>query len=80
MQTRIKKWGNSLAVRIPQGLAHQIGIEPDSLVNMTAEDKSLTIQPMRRPPMTLDALLNDVTPDNLHAEVDTGPSTGREAW
>ena len=58
MQTRIKKWGNSLAVRIPQTLARQLGLEPDSLVNMTAEEKGLTIQPMRRPPASLDALLD----------------------
>ncbi len=80
METRIRKWGNSLAVRIPQNLAHRLGFEPDSLVTMTADDDGLTIQSIRRPAMTLNALLNGVTADNQHGEVDTGQSTGREAW
>ena len=29
MQSRIKKWGNSLGVRIPQGLAASIGVGED---------------------------------------------------
>ena len=80
METRIRKWGNSLAVRIPQPLAHQLGLEPGSLVNMTAKDDGLTIQPVRRPAVSLDALLDGVIADNRHGEVDTGPSTGRETW
>jgi len=28
----------------------------------------------------LDALLSQVTKDNLHAEADTGPAVGREQW
>ena len=80
METRIRKWGNSLAVRIPQPLARQLGLEPDSPVNITAKDNTLTIQPVRRPTVSLDVLLEGVTADNRHGEVDTGPSTGREAW
>ena len=80
METRIRKWGNSLAVRIPQTLARQLGLEADSPVNITAKDNGLTIQPMRRPAVSLDVLLESVTADNRHGEVDTGPSTGREAW
>ena len=80
METRIRKWGNSLAVRIPQTLARQLGLEPDSPVNITAKDNGLTIQPVRRPAVSLDVLLEGVTADNRHGEVDTGPSTGREAW
>ena len=80
METRIRKWGNSLAVRIPQTLARQLGLEPDSPVNITAKDNTLTIQPVRRPAVSLDVLLEGVTADNRHGEVDTGPSTGREAW
>ena len=28
METRIRKWGNSLALRIPQSLARQIALKP----------------------------------------------------
>ena len=80
METRIRKWGNSLALRIPQTLARQLDLEPDSRVRLTVRDEGLAIQPMRRRPVHLDTLLEGVTETNRHAEVDTGPPTGREVW
>lgn len=37
METRVQKWGNSLALRIPKLLAIQIGIEPNSPVELTED-------------------------------------------
>lgn len=80
METRIRKWGNSLALRIPQPLARQLDLQPDSHVRLTIRGKGLAVQPMRRPPARLEALLEGVTDSNRHDEVDTGPQMGREAW
>lgn len=80
METRIRKWGNSLALRIPQTLARQLDLAPDSQVRLTIRDKGLAVQPMRRPPVRLEALLESVTDSNRHEEVDTGPPRGREIW
>ena len=78
METRIRKWGNSLAVRIPQTLARQLDLHLDSQVRLAIRGKSLAVQPVRRPPVRLEALLEGVTDSNRHDEVDAGPSTGRE--
>ena len=80
METRIRKWGNSLALRIPQTLARQLDLQPDSQVRLTIRGKGLAVQPMRRPPLRLEALLEGVTDSNRHDEVDTGPPRGREVW
>lgn len=80
METRVKKWGNSLALRIPQTFARQLELEPDSQVRLTIRGKSLAVQPMKRPPVRLETLLKDVTDSNRHEEVDTGPPRGREVW
>ena len=80
METRIRKWGNSLALRIPQTLARQLDLQPNSQVRLAIRGKSLAVQPMRRPPVRLDALLDGVTESNRHGEVDTGRPTGREIW
>ena len=80
METRIRKWGNSLAVRIPQTLARQLDLQPDSHVRLTVRGKDLAVQPLRRAPVRLEALLEEVTDSNRHDEVDTGPSRGREVW
>ena len=40
----------------------------------------LNAAPLRQPPLRLDDLLRDVTAENLHGEIDTGPSVGSEGW
>ena len=80
METRIRKWGNSLALRIPRSLAQQIDLEPDSPVTLTVSGSDLTISPVRRPRVSLEDLLSAVTESNLHGEVDSGPAVGKEAW
>ena len=80
METRVQKWGNSLALRIPKPLANQIGLEPNSPVELTLRGSKLVIEPRSADDMNLDDLLARVTKDNIHGEVDTGPPTGREVW
>ena len=80
METRIGKWGNSLAVRIPQSVASQVGLSLNAAVELTPRGEQLVISVLERPVADLDALLARVTDDNLHGEVETGPSVGGEAW
>ena len=80
METRIQKWGNSLALRIPKPLADQLGLGDDSRVEVMLRDHELVIAPVVEPEFTLEQLLAGIRPDNLHGEVDTGPAVGREAW
>ena len=76
MEMLVRKWGNSLALRIPQSLATQIGIEPNSPVELSLRGVELVIAPVNTPGLKLDALLAQVTEDNLHGEVDTGQAVG----
>ncbi|MDD5701437.1 MAG: AbrB/MazE/SpoVT family DNA-binding domain-containing protein [Dehalococcoidales bacterium] len=80
MKTRVQKWGNSLALRIPKSFASEVGLKSDSPVEVSAEDGKLVIAPIAKPQLTLKQLLVKVTPENLHHEVDTGPAAGNEAW
>jgi len=80
MQTTIQKWGNSLGVRIPKAFADQTRLAAGSTVDISLENGGIVIRPTRRSKYNLADLLAKVTPQNIHAEVDTGPSVGREAW
>ena len=80
MTARIKKWGNSLALRIPKPLAIEVGLDEGSRIDITAEGDKLVITPVREPELTLSVLLAQITPENLHKEVDTGAVVGDEAW
>ena len=41
MQTKVQKWGNSLGVRIPRGLAEEVGLGAGTEVSLTAKDGEL---------------------------------------
>jgi len=79
METRIQKWGNSLAIRIPKPFALEVGLEQNSLVAVSVSEGKLILEPVK-PSYSLEELLAQVTKDNLHQEVETGLSVGNEAW
>lgn len=80
METRVKKWGNSLALRIPKPLAAEAGLEEDSPVSLSLAEGKLVVDPVVKPKFSLDELLASVTAENLHEEVGTGPALGGEVW
>lgn len=79
MQTRVQKWGNSLAVRIPKSFANHAQLSQNSLVEMSLENGVVTLVPVVKTELTLDDLLDGITDDNLHEAVDFGAPTGKEA-
>jgi antitoxin MazE len=79
LQTQIQKWGNSLAIRIPKPFAIEVGLEQNSTVSVSVVDGKLVLEPVK-PVYTLVELLAQVTPENLHQEVETGAAVGSEVW
>ncbi len=79
MKTRVQKWGNSLAVRIPQHVIREAGLAYNAAVEMKVEEGKLVIQRADET-LTLEALLAKVTPENIHKEVETGEAAGNEVW
>ena len=80
MHAQIKKWGNSLALRIPKPLAEQLSIKSDTEVEIQIVDDQLMIKPLPEPELTLENLLAQITAENLHDEVETGTAVGGEVW
>ena len=80
MMTKIQKWGNSLAVRIPKALAEEAGLEQGKPVDLRYEDGELRIKTRRRKRYDLDEMLASVPDDFEPEEWDTGPPVGNEIW
>ena len=78
--TQIKKWGNSLAVRLPQSLLAQLDLKENGEVEIGIDEGRLIISPVRKPKYTLDELLTKVTPDSLHEEIEFGAPRGKEVF
>jgi antitoxin MazE len=80
VKTKVHRWGNSLAVRIPKAFAEEAGIKDDSPIEMRLVRGGLLLEPSAGWSPSLEELLNGVTESNLHDEADTGEAQGSEAW
>jgi antitoxin MazE len=80
MFTKVQKWGNSLALRIPKAFALDAQLENDTVVEVSLVDGQIIIKPVAAPSWSLEQLLSAVTSDNIHHETDTGDAVGNEVW
>lgn len=80
MQTRVQKWGNSLAVRIPKTFVVDAHLAPDCLVEIKLVDDHIIIKPITKKTWSLEELLAGINKKNIHQEVETGPARGKEIW
>ena len=80
MRVAVQRWGNSLALRIPKSFAVEARLEQDTMVELSLVGGTLVVHPVPTSGVTLEQLLAQVTEENRHGEVDTGPATGNEVW
>ena len=78
MTVSIKKWGNSLALRIPKDIAQTLHIENNSTLELSIKDGALVIEPQKS--TLLESLVSRIDVNKLHVEVDTGKVVGNEEW
>jgi antitoxin MazE len=79
--TAVKKWGNSLAIRIPAHFAQQLNLTENTPVDYAVVDGSLVIRPVtKNGPYSLKDLLDRMTKENIHGETETGTVIGQEIW
>jgi antitoxin MazE len=79
MRVTLQKWGNSASVRIPSAVMKAARLSLDETVDVREEGGRIVIEPIRPRDYDLAQLLAGIAPENLHAEVDFGAPTGREA-
>ena len=79
METQVGKWGNSLALRIPKGLADEAGLKEGGRVEVSLDQGRLVIKPSPKT-YSLEELTAGITEDNLHQEIAWGEAEGKEVW
>jgi antitoxin MazE len=72
--------GNSASVRIPAGIMKAAHLDLDDLVDIHEEDGRIVIEPIRTNKYDLAQLLAEITPENLHTEVDFGTPAGKDIF
>ena len=78
MQTIIKKWGNSPALRLNAAVMKSAQLNIDQLVSVKVQKGRIVIEPMAKQDYSLDDLLSRITAKNLHGEADFGSPVGKE--
>lgn len=76
----VRKWGNSAAVRLPASALIAAGIAIDDAVEVREEAGRIVIERVRPIKLELATLIEGITPENRHDEIDWGPPVGREFW
>lgn len=80
MKTKVSRWGNSLALRLPKKLATSHKIFEGSNVEIIEKEEGLLLRPSTNQTYDLNDLLEGITKENVHKEVSTGAGRGRETW
>lgn len=76
MRVTVSKWGNSLGLRIPRGVAEDAQFSEGSVVDLRVEGGRLIVEPLDA--VDLGDLLARVTPENLHGDALHAQPVGRE--
>ena len=80
METKVKKWGNSLGVRIPKSFSTQAGITEGSSIEISIDGDKITLVPKHNNEYSIDELISRISEDNLHYEIKTDGPVGNETW
>ena len=80
MRIKVRKWGNSLGLRIPKAFANEATVGEGSSVDVSVVEGRIVVTPVSARRYTLEALLAAVTTANRQGEIATGSRRGREVW
>ena len=86
MQMTIKKWGNSLATRIPKAIAESTDLHLDQLVDIEEVNGKIVITPLEaKKEYKLSELLSQCKPEVMKIDKEdrewlNDEPVGREAW
>lgn len=78
METVLKKWGNSVGVRLPSSVLKQVRLRENQRVEVLAKKGVIVIKPSNSRRYRLSEFLAAITSGNRHAPVEFGKPVGRE--
>lgn len=79
MHTRVQKWGNSKAVRLPKYITEEAGIKENDEVDLYVHEGNIVITP-RKKHVKLEDRVAEFEAKYRPDEWDTGKPEGDEVW
>lgn len=78
MEAVVRKWGNSLGIRIPNIIAREYSLKDGSFVNISDLGREIIIKPIKK--NKLSEMLEQINERNIHEEIKTTGPVGNEIW
>ena len=78
METVVKKWGNSIGIRIPNQIAQEMSLKDGSFVTIKNRGREIVIKPVQK--YRLSEMLSQINTVNIHEEIKTTGPVGKEIW
>ena len=78
MKTVVKKWGDSLGIKIPNHIVSELSLKDGSFVDINDKGKEIIIKPVKE--NKLSEMVSKINEQNLHEEIETSWPVGKEAW
>lgn len=79
MTTKLRKWGNSLGVRLPKEVVKKAKLRDGKVVSVKNMGSTIIITSKTKEE-TLEELTSQITPKNRYEEFDWGLPVGNEIW
>lgn len=76
MQTSIKKWGNSLAIRIPSNISKALNLKEESIIDINLRDNKIILEKKQ----DLALLCQNIDENNLNIDSQWGDNAVGKEW
>lgn len=77
MKTMVKKFKNSLGIKIPNIIVRKLSLKDVSFIDINHNGKSIIIEPVQK---RLSEMVNKINEQNIHKEIETGRPIPKEIW
>lgn len=72
MRAKVSKWGNSLAIRLPQAAVKSLHVREGEQIELAIKGDCVELR-SARPRYRLEQLIDEMTPDNQPEPIDVPP-------
>ena len=69
-----------MALRIPKAFAIESNVTSGSTVEDSIDNGNIVVKPVKQSRYTLEELVDGITDENRHDEIDWGRPVGKEVW
>ena len=80
MEVKLKKWGNSDGIRIPNTIIKSLGLKTNDKLDLEVEDNKIIISKAKTKEEVLEEKFKNYKGDNLTKEFTWDEPRGKEIW